>query len=112
MKYAVPATDHGWWYDDDAGTTCCQLSAGAHETNRSMLTWAGEILAEIDSDIRSGLVPATVASFRELHDHVDANDYASQVIPADAAPTWDMWMQTANHVEGLVSAMLAARSAA
>lgn len=30
---------------------------------------------EILADIRQGLVPATVATFAELHDYVDANEY-------------------------------------
>ncbi len=31
--------------------------------------------AEIISDAKNGTVPATVSSFAELHDHVDANGY-------------------------------------
>lgn len=31
--------------------------------------------AEILADIASGIVPADVATFSELHDHVDANGY-------------------------------------
>ena len=31
--------------------------------------------AEILSDIANGTVPATVATFAELHDYVDANEY-------------------------------------
>jgi len=30
---------------------------------------------EIDADVRSGLIPVDVASFSELHDYVDANEY-------------------------------------
>lgn len=30
---------------------------------------------EILADITAGIVPATVASFSELHDYVDANEY-------------------------------------
>jgi hypothetical protein len=30
---------------------------------------------EILADIEAGKVPATVAGFAELHDHVDANEY-------------------------------------
>ena len=37
--------------------------------------YAGAVLAEIDEDIRSGLVPCTVTTFSELHDYVDANGY-------------------------------------
>ena len=73
--------------------------------------YADKIMAEIDADIKAGQVPATVASFSELHDHVDANDYALQVIPLDAAPDWDAWMELANTVETEVSTRLAARTA-
>jgi hypothetical protein len=45
----------------------------------SISSYAAKIMAEIDSDIADGTVPATVATFGELHDHVDANDYAQQV---------------------------------
>lgn len=31
--------------------------------------------SEILEDVRSGLIPAGVKSFGELHDHVDANEY-------------------------------------
>lgn len=44
--------------------------------------WADELeariaraKAEILADIGRGIVPAGVATFAELHDHVDANDY-------------------------------------
>lgn len=30
---------------------------------------------EVREDIAKGIVPAAVASFSELHDHVDANEY-------------------------------------
>ena len=36
---------------------------------------ANLIKAEILADVRAGVVPETVASFSELHDHVDANCY-------------------------------------
>jgi hypothetical protein len=35
----------------------------------------GRAKAEILRDVAAGLVPETVASFAELHDHVDANCY-------------------------------------
>lgn len=34
-----------------------------------------QMKAEILADMASGLVPKTVASFSELHDYVDANEY-------------------------------------
>jgi hypothetical protein len=32
-------------------------------------------IEEIEADIACGVVPATVGSFAELHDYVDANEY-------------------------------------
>lgn len=72
--------------------------------------YADLIMAEIDADITSGQVPSTVASFSELHSYVDANDYASQVIPETAAPSWDAWMELANHVEAEVTERLRTRT--
>lgn len=43
----------------------CHLITGA--VDRAM--------EEIDQDVASGRVPATVATFSELHDYVDANEY-------------------------------------
>ena len=34
-----------------------------------------QIKREIESDIAAGVIPANVATFSELHDHVDANEY-------------------------------------
>ncbi len=34
-----------------------------------------QVKAEIRADVASGVVPASVASFSELHDYVDANCY-------------------------------------
>lgn len=36
---------------------------------------AERIKAEVVEDVRGGRVPADVATFSELHDYVDANDY-------------------------------------
>ena len=36
-----------------------------------------QMVREIKADINSGTVPATIASFSELHDYVDANEYGS-----------------------------------
>ncbi len=37
--------------------------------------WADRIMTLIEADMGCGLVPPDAASFAELHDHVDANDY-------------------------------------
>lgn len=38
---------------------------------------ASEILLDVRGDIMNGLVPATVGTFADLHDYVDANCYGS-----------------------------------
>jgi hypothetical protein len=40
--------------------------------------------AEVLADIEAGNVPTTVASFSELHDYVDANEYGG--LCTDACP--------------------------
>jgi len=42
---------------------------------------------EIKADMEMGLVPASVGSFSELHDHVDANEYAGL---CDSRSDWDL----------------------
>lgn len=46
---------------------------------------------EIRADIKRGTVPATVKSFAELHDYVDANDYsgACEVDANNGRGWWD-----------------------
>ena len=51
--------------------------------------YASKIIAEIKHHISTGMVPAQVASFSELHEYVDANDYTAQFIPEDVTPDWD-----------------------
>jgi hypothetical protein len=43
--------------------------------NTQISAWADRIMTQIDEDMASGQVPPDAASFAELHDHVDANDY-------------------------------------
>jgi hypothetical protein len=74
----------------------------------SISEYADRIMAEIDGDIQAGHVPATVASFSELHDHVDANEYLT-----DAGYWWentDESMAFVNAVEAEVSRRLTART--
>jgi hypothetical protein len=67
--------------------------------NAAVSRYADTIMAEIRHDIRTGQVPGSVGCWAELHDHVDANEYALQVIPQGQLE-WDEWMQLANAVEG------------
>jgi hypothetical protein len=45
--------------------------------------YADKIMAEVGKDIAAGWMPATVSTFSELHDYVDANDYALEAVPFD-----------------------------
>src|SRR5262245_32462927 len=60
-----------------------------------MATYTGEFekaveraKREINEDIAYGIVPATVSSFSELHDHVDGNEYGG-ACEAGAYPDTD-----------------------
>ena len=61
---------------------------------------------EILSDIDDGIVPATVATFSELHDYVDANEYAGlcdeNFMPSDSQEGADI----ANEVQGQIDEWL------
>jgi hypothetical protein len=56
---------------------------------------------EILADVRSSLVPVTVASFSELHDYVDANGYGGAF--EDGAPDpcefCDFWNEVQNRID-------------
>lgn len=69
--------------------------------------YASQIMTLIDEDIAAGLVPASAASFTELHDHVDANGYYPDAGLADDGT--DEALDLINAVAGEVSQRLAAR---
>ena len=46
-------------------------------TDGSQFRLVHAMVTEIDADMEQGLVPRTVRSFSELHDHVDANLYGA-----------------------------------
>jgi hypothetical protein len=71
--------------------------------------YADKIMAEIVGDVEAGIVPAGVASFSELHDHVDANDYAQAAgVPVYVAGAEDPWALV-NAVEAEVDRRLRER---
>jgi hypothetical protein len=49
---------------------------------------------EILADIANGTVPATVASFTQLHDYVDANYYGGAFDKGGPSTDWDGWNET------------------
>lgn len=64
---------------------------------------ANEHMRLIAIDIKSGQVPASVASVSELHDHVDANTYTLEIMGLDMS---DDGARACNTVLDAVSAML------
>jgi hypothetical protein len=46
-----------------------------HATDTAIRDTTAQAIREIRDDVADGIVPATVASFSELHDYVDANCY-------------------------------------
>jgi|GEM_PF-6824732 len=60
-------------------------------TDRSFDAIVERCKREILADIASGRVPASVGSFSELHDHVDANEYGGACeTDEDGIGWWDM----------------------
>ena len=74
---------------------------------RDIAALAARIMRAIDHDIAAGLVPAGVASFAELHDHVDANEYLIE----QGLGTSDRDNTAAGAACDIVAGRLAARSA-
>jgi hypothetical protein len=70
--------------------------------------YAAELLNMIREDIASGQVPATVSTFSELHDYVDANDYIIQSSLYSHRNWSDDREETINRVTDLVDAALKA----
>jgi hypothetical protein len=72
--------------------------------------WSDSIMEEIAYDVSDGIVPDDIESFSALHDHVDANDYATQVVPQGDL-SWDDYLELLNTVESEVDRRLKARAA-
>jgi len=72
MVAVLAAADaNGTWADADMRANN-QAPLSFDEARTALVDWAKR---EIDADISDGVIPATVASFAELHDYVDANGY-------------------------------------
>ena len=85
-------------------------------TDPRITRWADQIMTMVDEDISEGVVPADVVSFRDLHGHVDANDYLEHAdVPygTDLADDDDpAGVNLVNEVTDEVTRRLAARRAA
>lgn len=73
--------------------------------NTTAAEYARHIMTAINADIRDGILPATVGSFEDLHDYVDANDYLDA---ADVPCTPDSNDLVAD-IQEAVTALLTAR---
>ena len=74
--------------------------------------YADAIMIAIKADIDAGIVPRSVSTFAELHDYVDANEYAGQAgVPWGSDPEARRYGNDGyaliNAVEAAVSAMIA-----
>jgi hypothetical protein len=74
--------------------------------------YADAIMVAIQADMDAGIVPRSVSTFTELHDYVDANEYAVLAdVPWGSDPEALKYDNSGyalvNAVEGAVSAMLA-----
>lgn len=73
---------------------------------------AHSIIKDIKADMATGLIPATVRTFAELHDYVDANEYVITALEAagwDHDPASDEQAATANRAMDMVNVWLAAK---
>jgi hypothetical protein len=75
---------------------------------------AGAMLAGIRLDTKAGVIPADVACFSDLHDYVDANEYALEACEALGWSSWTFECQecadTFNGAAGLVDEWLKGRA--
>ncbi len=69
-------------------------------------TLAANIKAEILADIASGRIPATVSSFSELHDYVDANMYGVNDDLAVDGEEFAAFCEVLNDAQNIVDAWL------
>jgi len=74
-----------WMGEADGAVPVDPAVTGMH----SSAIAADRVCAMIAGDMRAGVVPATVTSFEELHEHVDANEYLTVAVPDRADGTFD-----------------------
>jgi hypothetical protein len=71
--------------------------------------FASEVLKAIDADIEDGVLPPDVATFSELHDYVDANEYVLDVMGSVTSGDDDLALASA--ITSEVDRQLVARAA-
>jgi hypothetical protein len=82
-------------------------------TDQDVARYADAVMAEIDTDMAADVLPVAVATFGELHDHVDANEYLQEAgVPFGTDPGAGAdGCEAVNAVATEVSRRLAARAA-
>ena len=83
-------------------------------TDQAVARYADTIIAMIDADIAIGVLPTGIATFGDLHDHVDANEYLQEAgVPFGTDPGAGMdGCEAVNAVAAEVERQLTARAAA
>jgi hypothetical protein len=82
--------------------------------DQAVTRYADAIIAMIDADIAVGALPTGIATFEELHDHLDANEYLQEAgVPFGTDPGAGVdGCEAVNAVAAEVDRQLAARAAA
>lgn len=71
-----------------------------------------QIINAVKADMAAGHVPASVSTFAELHDYVDANEYVIEALEAagwDLDPASDEQAAVANKAMDMVNVWLGAK---
>lgn len=74
----------------------------------NLSTEAARIAQAVNDDIVDRTIPTSVASFSELHDYVDANDYTMEVRPRLGSEDYEAYTETVNALESEVDEWLKA----
>jgi hypothetical protein len=100
---------------DDIPADHFELVDGEHERRVPVEQRIERAKAEILADVEKGVMPQSVGSFSELHDHVDANGYGGLFdVPFDSASdrdtklindlqdAVDVWIKAGGVYQGLI----------
>ncbi len=75
------------------------MSSGMYDAN-AVAVVVEVAKKELLSDVARGIIPATVASFSELHDFVDANEYGGGCEEFDGSDeACSFWNQVQNAID-------------
>jgi hypothetical protein len=102
----IQYTDGGTETLPDGDWAIAAWKAGTITLNQ----FADEVIRAIDNDIRDGVMPADVATFSELHLHVDANVYLLDVAGMATPGENDDGLELPNAISNEVDRRLRART--